>query len=212
MRTLCLIAAIVMTSASAALAQQQRPLPVVAGDLRLFYGGLGQDPITAGDLGVPAEQLPKRGLGGVAGVHVYPLRGRSIALGIGGEMMIARGRSQQTDAATGEPLGLPIEQRIVGISPQLSLNFGHRDGWSYLSAGMGPLSFETFQAEVAPAETPPKKSTINMGGGARWFAKPHLAFCFDIRFYLTRPEEITGPFPGRQRSRLLIMSAGLAFK
>lgn len=201
-----------LTCAPPALGQEREPLPIVAGDLRLFYSGLGQDPATAGDLGVPADQLPVRGLGGVAGVHVYPLRGRSIALGVGGEWMIARGRSQQKDATTGEPVGLAIEQRLRSLSPQVSINFGHREGWSYLSAGMGPLSFATFQGETAPIESPPSKSTINMGGGARWFATAHLAFAFDVRFYLTRPEEIVGPYPGRQRTRLMILSAGVAFK
>jgi hypothetical protein len=211
MRTTLLVGVMVLASAASALAQQQRPLPLAAGDIRLFYAGLGQDPVTANDLSVLPEHLPKRGLGGVAGVHLYPLRGRSIALGLGAELMLARGRAQQKDATTGAPVGLPIEQRLVSLSPQLSLNFGHREGWSDLSAGMGQLSFETFQEE-APAERPPSKSTINMGGGARWFATTHVAFCFDIRFYLTRPQEIVGPFPGRQRSRLMVMSAGIAFK
>lgn len=211
-RFACALLGSLLTFAPTAFAQQREPLPIVAGDLRLFYSGLGQDPTTAGDLGVPVDQLPVRGLGGVAGVHVYPLRGSSVALGIGGEWMIARGRSEQKDATTGEPVGLPVEQRLRSLSPQVSINFGHREGWSYLSAGMGPMSFATFQGETAPAESPPTKSTINMGGGARWFAAAHLAFAFDVRFYLTRPEEIVAPYPGRQRTRLLVLSGGIAFK
>jgi hypothetical protein len=54
--------------------------------------------------------------------------------------------------------------------------------------------------------------TINMGGGARWFFTPHVAIGFDVRFYLTRPEDIVEPYPGRQRTRLLILSGGLSFK
>jgi hypothetical protein len=195
-----------------ASAQDREPLPIVAADLRGFYTGLGQDPVTAADLGVAPERLPTRGLGGVAGVHVYPVRGRTMALGVGAEAMIARGRSQQKDATTGDPVGLPIEQRLISISPQVSLNFGHRDGWSYLSAGMGRLSFETFEGALPPAELPPVKSTINMGGGARWFITSHIAFTFDVRFYLTRPESASDLFPGRQRSRLMVLSAGFGFK
>lgn len=195
-----------------AAAQEQRPLPIVAADLRAFYTGLGQDPVTAGDLGVAPGDLPARGLGGVAGVHLYPLRGRKMALGIGAEGTIARGRAQQTDATTGEPVGEAIEQRLISISPQISLNFGHREGWSYLSAGMGRLSFETFEGALPPSELPPTKSTINMGGGARWFFASHVAFTFDVRFYLTRPETASALFPGRQRSRLMVLSAGLGFK
>jgi hypothetical protein len=195
-----------------ASAQEKRPLPIVAADLRGFYTGLGQDPVTAGDLGVSPTDLPSRGLGGVAGVHLYPLRGRKMSLGIGAEGLIARSRAQQEDATTGAPLGEPIEQRLISISPQLSLNFGHREGWSYLSAGMGRVSFETFQGALPPSELPPTKSTINMGGGARWFFTSHVAFTFDVRFYLTRPEAASALFPGRQRARLMVLSAGLGFK
>ncbi len=197
---------------SPAAAQEKRPLPIVVGDLRAFYTGLGQDLVTAGDLDVTPTDLPARGLGGVAGVHLYPLRGRTMALGIGAEGMIARGRKQKQDATTGAPVGEPIEQRLISLSPQISLNFGHREGWSYLSAGMGRLSFEAFEGALPPAELPPTKSTINMGGGARWFFASHIAFTFDVRFYLTRPEAQTILFPGRQRSRLMVLSAGLAFK
>jgi hypothetical protein len=51
-----------------------------------------------------------------------------------------------------------------------------------------------------------------MGAGARWFNTAHLAFCFDMRFYLTRPEDPTITYPGRQRSRLLVLSAGISIK
>lgn len=212
MRLAAWFVTILLASAGSALAQQPQRLPLFAADVRGFSVALKQDPITAGDMGVPPETLPGRGLGGVVGVHLYPLRGSKMALGIGAEMMIARGRAQGKDPETGAPVGLPVEQRLRSLSPQISLNFGSRDGWSYVSAGTGRLSFETFRGETAPAVEPPTKSTINMGGGARWFAKAHLAFCFDVRFYLTRPESGVGPFPGRQRSRLLVMSAGVAFK
>lgn len=194
------------------LAQDREPLPIAAVDLRGVPAGFGRDPVTAADLGVVPDALPARGFGGVVGAHLYVLRGKSMAIGVGGEAMFARGRAQAKDVTTGEPVGAPVEQRLSSISPQLSLNFGHREGWSYLSAGMGPLSFETFQGTAAPAERPPSKATINMGGGARWFFASHVAFAFDVRFYLTRPEERTESHPGRQRSRLLVMSAGLGFK
>jgi hypothetical protein len=125
--------------------------------------------------------------------------------------MLARGNAQQKDAA-GVAIGQPIGQRLLSLSPQVSLNFGHREGWSYISAGMGPMVFETYQGELPPAEAPPRAMTINMGGGARWFITSHVAFCFDVRFYLTKPEAATPSHPGRQRTRLMVMSAGVAFK
>jgi hypothetical protein len=39
-----------------------------------------------------------------------------------------------------------------------------------------------------------------------------VAIGFDVRFYLTRPQEIIGSYPGRQRTRLLVLSGGLSFK
>ncbi|MEO8483508.1 MAG: hypothetical protein ABI634_14945 [Acidobacteriota bacterium] len=213
MRLLCLSIAISLMFVSVAHAQDdKRPIGHVAFDLRGFYSGLGQDPITATNLDVDAATLPTRALGGIAGIHVYVIRRSSFALGLGAEGVLARGRRQEKDAETGAPVGLPITQRFRSLAPQISLNFGHRQGWSYLSAGMGPLAFSTYLGPNAPGDPPPVKSTINMGAGARWFSTQHVAFAFDLRFYLTRPIEETVLYPGRQRARIMVLSAGIAIK
>lgn len=184
-------------------------IPIAAADARAFFAGLGQDPVTAAGLGVPATALPRRGLGIVAAAHVYPLRTQTFALGAGGEFLMARGVATFEDSAG---TTTRLEQRLQGLAVAISINFGDVDGWSYLSGGMGPLRFESFAGEAAPAEAAPRKATINLGGGARWFTSTHLAVGFDLRFYLTRPEEATALHPGRSRNRLLILSAGLSFK
>jgi hypothetical protein len=213
MRVFALIAAALIFAPTVARAQQPtEPIGRFAFDLRGFYAGLKQDPVTAAGLGVQPTDLPSRGLGGVAGVHIYPIHTKGFALGIGAEGILARGRRQAHDETTGDPVGLPITQKLMGLSPQISFNFGHRQGWSYLSAGMGPLSFASYQRDTAPDDPAPRKRTINMGAGARWFNTAHLAFCFDMRFYLTRPEDPTITYPGRQRSRLLVLSAGISIK
>lgn len=206
-------AALVLIAAAAtpAAAQVQNPIPRVAFDVRVFYSGLGQDEQTATGLGLAPTELPKRGLGGFGGLHFYPIRGKSKALGIGGEAWIARGRAQKT-GEEGQPDGPLVEQRLMGMTPVVTLNFGHERGWSYLGAGMGPLSFITFTGESAPEETRPYKLTINMGGGARWFPKPHLGVGFDLRFFMTRPQEAVPGYPARGRTRLLILSGGISFK
>jgi hypothetical protein len=211
MRFVALVLSIVAATATAARAQPPQPIPPVVIDLRGFYPNLNQDPATAADLGVVPTDLPGRAIGGVVAAQFYPLRKTRVAIGVGGEFLIARGRHQTTDE-NGTATSPRIEQRLQGMAASVSLNFGHRDGWSYLSAGMGPLRFESFAGDVAPAEAPPRKSTINMGGGARWFPTAHVAFCFDVRFYLTRPQEATGSSPGRSRNRILIMSAGIAVR
>jgi hypothetical protein len=211
-RRVALLLVSIAAAAVPARAQDRDPIPLFVADLRAFNAGLGQDPVTAADLGVEPGDMPGRGWGAVAGAHVYPLRGRSKALGVGAELVLGRGRAQQENPASGEGVGIIVSQRLRGVSPQLSINFGHRLGWSYLTAGMGPLSFVSYLGDEAPTADPPSRSTINMGGGARWFTTDHVAFTLDVRFYLTRPAVSTEDYPARQRTRLLVMSAGVAFK
>ena len=221
-----LLALAFLVTARPVAAQLPKPLPAVVVDVRGFYGGLGQDPVTANALGdllssetaekdvLPAA-LPNRAPGGVIGLHVYPLR-RKITLGVGAEAVLTQGRSVEKEitpvSPTPMPTGFVYRQRLQGISGQVSLNFGHRDGWSYVSAGMGPLAFYTYQGDLRPAESPPFQMTINMGGGARWFAWNRVAFCFDVRFYQTEPEITTAAYPGRQRKQLRVISAGISLR
>jgi hypothetical protein len=199
-----------LIAAAPAWAQLPRPLPPIVVDLRGVLARLGTDTTTAADLGVDTARLPTRGLGGVVGIHVYPVR-RKISIGLGGEAILARARDQEKDAE-GAPVGTPIERRLSGITAAESINFGDRDGWSYLSAGVGPIRFESFVGELPAAEAPPRKMTQHFGGGVRWFMKQHLAGGFDVRFYLTRPEDATATSAGRDRKRLLLYSVGISIK
>ena len=211
MRAFALVA-VVLFSAQPALAQPRRPLPLVVADLRGFYAALGQDAVTAGDLSVRPEDLPSRGLGAVAGLHLYAFRARTISLGVGGEAILANGRKlPQPDEEEAVALP-PINRRIRGLSGNLSLNFGGRDGWSYVTAGMGPFVFAAYEGDTAPAAAPPGKMTINYGGGARWFAWRHFAFAVDVRFYQTRPQPATPSYAGRSRTTLRILSAGISIR
>jgi hypothetical protein len=212
MARLGVLSLVVLSLASPVFAQPREPLPLAAADLRGFYSGFGRDSLTAQELGIEATELPARGWGWVAGAHVYPWRGRIMSLGLGAELLWARAVAQTENPASGDPIGVRVEQRLRSLSPQISLNFGHRDGWSYLTAGMGRVSLGTFLGETPPADAPPSKSTINMGGGARWFVTSHVAFEFDVRFYLTRPEVSTSSWPARQRTRLLVLSAGIGVR
>lgn len=227
----------VLAHASLALAQVQEPIPAFTVDVRGFYTGLGRDSRTATELQLTPEQLPARALGGVFGAHVYLWRKSRMTLGIGTEYLLARASRtpkpgevttppKKTTPTTPDPIDLPVEpvlpalprpapvvhQRLASFSPQLSLNFGHREGWSYVTAGMGPVSLSTFTGMKAPIDPPQSKSTLNMGGGARWFATPHVAFMFDIRFYETRPSDTTPIYPGRDRKRLRVMSVGISVR
>jgi hypothetical protein len=200
----------------------RQPIGRFAVDARFVSARYTDDPGLATFLDVTRENLAKRGLGVVFGGHVYPLRiGKHLAFGLGGEMMFSRGSktlTPETDDDEEEPVDGPtVTARLSAVSPQVSLNFGGRDGWSYLSGGIG---WTTFSSEVknetgAPAtsaEDAPRTSTINYGGGARWFMKSHVAFSFDVRFYAIRPQAGTATLPTLARRRLLMLSAGVSFK
>jgi len=225
-RLFALSALLLLTiGASSAAAQafdpDRQPIGRFAADARIVSARYTDDPGLATFLDVPRENLAKRGLGIVFGAHVYPLRiGKHLAFGLGGEMMFSRGsqtlktEADEDDEETVD--GPTVTASLSAVSPQVSLNFGGRDGWSYLSGGIG---WTRFSSEVknetgAPATSQgtPCTSTINYGGGARWFMKEHVAFSFDVRFYAIRPQEGTATLPALARRRLLMLSAGVGFK
>jgi len=211
MRLALLTWMVLLACAVSSAAQDDPPIGRGVLDARAFTAGFGADAVTAADLGLPVDALPSRGLGFVVGATVYPIRKSKVALGIGGEMLLARASAAASAVETGPELPA-IERRLRSFSAQVSLNFGHRDGWSYLTGGMGPLLFENYTGTTSPAEAPPTNATINLGGGARWFMKRHLALNLDVRFYLTRPEPAIGTIPGRARQRLLVLSAGISLR
>jgi hypothetical protein len=199
-----------------------RPIGWFAVDARGAWVTYPDDPSLAEFLKVPQETLATRGVGLIVGGHVYPIRlGRWVALGFGGELLFSRGSKtlspdddENEDGVTEAPT---VKARLSAVSPQFSLNFGGHNGWSYLSGGIGWSKFssevtaETSAGSIRTGEAP-RTSTINYGGGARWFMKEHLAFVLDLRFYAIRPQEATPTRPSLQRQRLLTLSAGVSFK
>lgn len=196
-------------------AQERRPLPIAVVEVRGVTGSLMDDPVTAGDLGLAGGMLPGRASGGVAGLHVYPWRRGRLALGLGGEGLLARGRSTLVDA-TGAPTGIHVVRQLQGLSGIVSLNFGHEGGWSHISGGFGPLRFKNAFSPTLILPTPAADAayllTPNAGAGARWFLSDHVAFGFDVRMYFTRAEAGTAASAGRQAARLMLVSAGVAIK
>ncbi len=202
-----------LLSTRAAFAQERQPLPAVVLELRGTTGSLPADVVTAADLGL--SPLPDRAWGGVAGIHVYPGRRRGIALGVGAEGVLVRAQARINDAA-----GVLTEARVVrqlqGLSGIVSVNFGHADGWSHISAGAGPLRFTNTISPPAAAQalddTAPYALTLNAGAGARWFLSRHAAFGFDVRFYFTRARATAPGLTGRESGRIVLLSAGVTIK
>ena len=204
-------AALLAAGPAPAHAQIVRRVPVVVVDARGLLASLGADVTTAFDLGLDPALLSTRAWGGLVGAHVYPWRGRTVSLGVGVETLFARTRAQPVDGA-GEPIGPPIERRLHGVVGMVSLNFGGRDGWSYLSGGIGPVAFATFPRPLPSGESLPRRTTQHFGGGARWFRSQHVAAAFDVRFYLTRPQPATPGIAGRDRQRLVVISVGISLR
>ncbi len=169
----------------------------------------------AASRGMDPAELPGAGLGIQAGAHFYLLKIKAVTFGIGAEF--AASRARQTPAASTTTATTTLrasEERFSTFSPQLSLNFGTGRGWSYLSGGIGVSNWALVPQgqEGFPADSESLK-TINYGGGARWFARPHLAFSFDARFYAINPGTpfIAGQL-GSPRTTLMIIGVGVSLK
>src|SRR5262245_1810986 len=140
-------------------------------------------------------RVPQRAFGFGGGARVCAFRIGVARLGFGADLRRARGTATTAAATTSTESNTSAvsagtfhaAMTVTTISPQLSFNFGSHEGWSYLSGGYG---ISTTHAEVsAPASvaTPGGSrnrhaSTVNVGGGARWFLQEHFAVGFDVRF------------------------------
>jgi hypothetical protein len=165
-------------------------------------------------------ELPGLSLGATGGMHLYLPKIAGVTVGLGGEALITRARSDPPatliDPNTGKstPSSLrPVTETFKSISPQLSLNFGNGNGWSYLSVGIGRSLWSITRdgdQPRAPDEDPIR--TINYGGGARWFIKPHLAFSLDVRLYEIDAGTPTLDLPGSPRTVLLVIGAGISMR
>jgi len=191
-------------------------------DLHATVPNFPQDPQLAASRDMQLGEMPGVGLGIQVGATVYVLRWKAITFGLGGEF--ASSHSGQTPLA-GSGLRSATET-FQTISPQLSFNFGTGYGWSYLSGGIGGSTWSIIPAGQTPFPADSvRMKTINYGGGARWFAKKHLAFSFDVRIYQidpgapydvppgTLPDYPAGTgLPGSPRTKLLILGAGISIK
>jgi hypothetical protein len=207
---------ILLACATGAFAQdvppEDQPIGRFAADLRGAFPKFKQDPNIATGIGVSPLNLPARALGFVIGAHVYPAHLGGVTLGLGGEMIVARRSRTLPAAKEGGAAGPTVQSHMSSITPQISFNFGRRQGWSYISGGIGRTAFT---AERADTPLPPQESrsrTFNYGGGARWFSSKHLALSVDLRFYAINAQEQTALRPAFSRMTLTAFSVGMGIK
>ena len=134
-------------------------------DLRASTINLPSDEALFPDLPTGAT-VPARGFGGSVGGHVYAFQLGPGRLGFGADVLFARGSTVDANSS------------MTSVDPQISMNFGTSEGWSTLSAGVGVT-----RISADPGGVSESVRSINWGGGARWFIKPHLGVGFDLRFH-----------------------------
>jgi hypothetical protein len=198
----------------AALAQQEDPIAPFVIDVRGAFISLDASG-SAVPLGLDKAQLPSNGLGLELGAHVYPLRGRVVSLGVGASLLFVRAKKAPEVAEDEEPDpdDPTVRTRIKGFTPQVSLNFGSRRGYSYVSAGIGTMTraidaTEGVMLEEVTGDT--RARTLNYGGGARWFVNSRLAFSFDMRFYRIAAQDATTSSVSLPQQRLFMGSVGIS--
>lgn len=201
-----------LTASAQDIPPEERPIGRYVVDARVGFPKFKQDAAIATGIGASVLNLPTRAFGVVVGAHWYPVRLGRVTFGLGGEIASARrGRTMDTGTKAA-PLDVTVNSRFAAISPQVSFNFGARDGWSYISGGIGWSSF-TAERQDRPLPDPASRSkTINYGGGARWFAKKHVAVSMDLRFYAVNPQLATATRPGFPRMTLMAFSVGAAIR
>ena len=190
------------------------PLPHFVVDLRGSVVMFGDDPELAASRLLLQSQMPGFGFGLTAGAHLYLPKVVGIVFGIGGELFAARSHAGAPDIIPVTPLAFrPVTETFQSASPQVSMNFGTGNGWSYLSAGFGGAKWSILPDGVASRPLDEEAlTTINYGGGGRWFIKRHLAFSLDARLYEIKNGPAFQGFPGSPRTLLLVIGAGMSVK
>jgi hypothetical protein len=199
-----------------ASAHAQEPVPKVGPFVVDVHGAFVRLPATtqlADSRGLTStSELPGSGFGGSVGVHLYFLRWKQLTVGIGGEVVGMRAHNVPPVNTTDAGL-LAVTEKFLSASPQLSFNFGGRNGWSYISGGIGLSQWSVVPDDQEVKEPDIERlKTINYGGGARWFMKPHLAFSFDVRIYSVSAGTPSFGFPSSPRSSITVIGAGISLK
>lgn len=185
-------------------AQAREPLGGVVVDLRAVSStlptGTGWTPTVTATGGL----VPSRGLGADVGMQVFVGPGRHRRLSLGATGIVVEGRATGVDAPT-------IKTRLLAAASHAALNFGHRDGWSYLSGGVGAAAVRSTAGGATDAD-PGQGLAFHYGGGARWFVRRHLAVSLDLRFWALTPRPATSVRPGAAATTRIAFGGGVSFR
>ena len=198
---------VVLLASAPVSAQTPERLPWFAFDLHAASVGL---PTAEGWIPVPVlgdTPLAGRGFGLAGGATAYPFKLGIITFGFGASLSTGQGKGEALTITTGSgssavTIVTPVfRTQVLNVIPQVSINFGRKFGWSYLSAGLGTTRVDASAdaSPTTPAVVLPEtwNQALNFGGGARWFMKEHLGASFDVRFVKLGSRAASGTIPGR---------------
>jgi len=211
---LSVLSSLPATSVPARAQPPEEPIGGYVFDVRGTLVPFSRNVELAENRGLLPLETPGRGLGYDVGGHVYLFRLWQVTFGVGGSYHASSADQQAGDPAADLP-GPTSRKRFSALSSQLSFNFGHRNGWSYLSGGLGSSRLSLFRVDPEqPGSEPAQRtsSTLNYGGGVRWFLNPRLAFTIDIRFYAISPLPPTEEAPGSPRMTQTTFNVGASFR
>ncbi len=211
----------ILLASMPAAAQTPQRLPWFAVDVHAATVGLPQAdgwvPVVAAD-----TVLPGRTWGAVVAGTVYPFRLGLVTFGAGASLTTGKGTSEslpivtRSGTTTTTRTTPSVRTGVINLAPQLSINFGQKLGWSYLSAGLGRSKVTSSADAVGstPGMTVPDSwnSALNFGGGARWFMKPRLGAGFDVRFVKLASRSATATVPSAKRTQMWTISAGISIQ
>ncbi len=207
--------------AAPAAAQSQEGLPRFAIDLHGAWAGLptaeGWVPVVSAD-----TPLPGRARGITGGANVYLLTLGVMTLGAGAQIATGRGTGESLtitsgSGATATTRTTPVViTQFTSVLPQVSMNFGHKLGWSYVSVGYGRTKVSSSSSAVGttPGIVVPEawNPALNFGGGAKWFMKPHLGASFDVRFTKLSSRGATSTLPSAKRTQVVTFGVGISIQ
>lgn len=200
--------AVLLITASTCAAQSDDSIGLFAVDLRGSFTPSKQSEQLIPENRIEPYVTPGQNFGIQAGAHFYPLQWNVITFGVGANFHLSMGDQALRDNTLIIPT---VRKNFTAISPQISLNFGKRNGWSYLSSGIG-ISWFPISTIINTTRSTKHAKTLNYGGGARWFMKEHLAFSLDIRFYAISPRAPSNIELGFPRMTIMVVSIGTSFK
>jgi hypothetical protein len=212
--------AVFLIAATPAFAQTADRLPWFAVDLHAATVGIPQAegwvPVVSAD-----TKLPGRNWGTAMGVTVYPVKLGILTIGVGGSIISGKGTGDASYTTGSGSTAKTVMTQVVhtgmtSLAPQLSMNFGHKLGWSYLSLGIGRSKVTSRSDALGPKAgvVVPEawNSALNFGGGAKWFMKKHLGAGFDARFVKLASRSPTAVLPSAKRTQLWNISAGISIQ